>query len=92
MSSTENLDKGNPRRWGNSQARALTWTTRLGGKAGLAPASGLGLEAGQTGQRESFAPFAHDLTWGVKASGDEVIGETLGRHENDPGADNVTIR
>jgi len=52
----------------------------------------LGLEARETGQRESFAPFAHDLTWGVETSGDEVIGETLGRHENDPGADNVTIR
>ena len=88
----ENLDKGNPRRWGNSQARALTWTTRLGGKAGLAPASGLVFEAGQTGQSESSAPFADDLTWRVEASGDEVIGETFGRHENDPGPDNVTIR
>ena len=46
-----------------------------GGKAGLAPASGLTLEAGQTGQSESFAPFAHDLTRRVEASGDEVVGE-----------------
>jgi hypothetical protein len=52
----------------------------------------LALEAGQTGQSESFAPFADDLTWRIEASGDEVIGETFGRHENDPGPDNVTIR
>jgi hypothetical protein len=92
MSSTENRDKGNPRRWGNSQARALTWTTRLGGKAALTPASGLTLEAGQTGESESFAPLAHDLRRRVEARGDEVIGEPFGRHEDDPGADDFTIR
>jgi hypothetical protein len=70
----------------------LTWTTSLGGKAGLAPAAGLPLKAGQTGERESFAPFANDLARRVEASGDEVIGETIGRHEDDPGTDDIAIR
>jgi len=63
-----------------------------GGKAGLAPASGLTLEAGQPGESKSFAPFAHDLTRRVEVSGDEVVGEPLGCHEDDPGANNITIR
>lgn len=41
MSSTENLDKGNPRRWGNSQARALTGR-RDWGKSGLGARLGAG--------------------------------------------------
>jgi hypothetical protein len=68
------------------------WTTRLGGKAGLAPAPWLTFEAGQTGESESLPPFAHDLTGRVETGGDEVIGESLGRHENDPGADDLAIR
>jgi hypothetical protein len=92
MSSTENLDNGKPWRWGNSQARALTWTTRLGGKAGLAPASRERLKAGEAGQSESLAPLAYDLSRRIEAGGDEVIRETLGRHEDNPSADNVTIR
>ena len=92
MSSTENQDKGNPRRWGDSQARALTWTTRLGGKAGVTSAARQGVQARKASQSESFAPFAYDLPRSVEAGGDEVIGETLGGHEDDPGMDNVTIR
>jgi hypothetical protein len=92
MSSTENRDRGNPKRCGNSQARALTWTTRLGGKAGFAPASGLPLEAREAGQSEPLAPLADDLTWRIEAGSDEVIGKAISRHENDSGADNVTIR
>src|SRR5437867_787548 len=34
MSATENRDKGRPKRYGSSHARAFTWTTTLGGKAG----------------------------------------------------------
>jgi hypothetical protein len=68
--------------------------TRLGGKAGFTPVSWLTLEAGQTGERaksEPFAPFAHDLTRRVEASGDEVVGEPLGCHENNSGTNHVTI-
>src|SRR5512134_291853 len=92
MSSTENRDRGNPKRCGNSQARALTWTTRLGGKAGFAPASGLPLEAGEARQGEPLTPLADDLTRRIEARSDEVIGKAISRHENDSGADNVTIR
>jgi hypothetical protein len=66
--------------------------TTLGGKAGLPPASGLALEAGKAGQSESFAPFANDLTRRVETSGNHIVREALGRHENNPGADNVAIR
>lgn len=58
----------------------------------MAPASRQGLQAGEAGQSKSFAPLAHDLTRRVEASGDAVIGETLGRQKDDPGADNVAIR
>ena len=92
ISATENLDRGSPRRWGNSQARALTWTTRLGEKAGLSPASGLTLKAGETSQGKPFTPLTDDLARGVEPGGDQVIREPLGRHENNSGADNVTIR
>jgi hypothetical protein len=92
MSSTENLDSGNPGRCGNSQARALTWTTRLGGKAGCPPTSGLTLEAREAGQSESLPPLADDLTRRIEAGGDQIIGKAIGCHENNPGTDNVTIR
>ena len=92
MSSTENRDRGNPRRCGNSQARALTWTTRLGGKAGFPPASGLPLETREAGQSEALPPLADDLPRRIEASSDQVIGKAIRCHENDSGADNVTIR
>ncbi len=44
-SASDQRAKGTPRRAGNSQARALTSTTTLGGKAGWPPASGLFLQA-----------------------------------------------
>jgi hypothetical protein len=52
----------------------------------------LTLKAGQTGESESLAPFAHDLPRGVEASGDEIVGEAICRHEDDSGADDITIR
>jgi hypothetical protein len=92
MSSTENRERGNPKRCGNSQARALTWTTRLGGKAGFTPASGLPLEARESGQSESLTPLADDLTRRIKAGSDQVIGKPFGRQKDDSGTDDVTIR
>jgi hypothetical protein len=52
----------------------------------------LPLEARQAGQSESLAPLADDLTRRIEAGSDEVIGKAISRHENDSGADNVTIR
>ena len=63
-----------------------------GGKAGLAPAAGLALEAGQTGQAESLAPLADDLAWSIESGGDDIVGETLGSEEDNLGTNNITIR
>ena len=70
----------------------MTWTTRLGGKAGFPPASGLPLEPRQAGQSEALPPLADDLTRRIEAGSDEVIGKPGSRHENDSGADNIAIR
>ena len=50
-----------PARVGSSQARALTATTTLGGKAGWTPASRLLLQARVSARAESLAPLADDL-------------------------------
>src|SRR5512143_2446970 len=89
ISSTENRDRGNPKRCGNSHARALTWTTRLGGKAGFAPASGLPLEARKASQSEPLPPLTDDLPRRIEARSDQVIGKAISCHEDDSGADNV---
>src|ERR1700726_2521468 len=62
ISSIERRDNGSPGGSGSSQASALTCTTRLGGKAGLTPASRLSLQAGHSRQSKSLAPLANDLT------------------------------
>ena len=59
---------------------------------GLTPASRLRLKARQSGQRESLAPLADDLARRIEACSDHVIGKAISSHENDSGADNVTIR
>jgi hypothetical protein len=63
-----------------------------GGKAGLAPAARFILEAGQAGQAESLTPLADDLARRIESRGDHIIGETLGREEDDLGANDITIR
>ena len=88
----ERRDKGNPRRWGSSQASALTWTTRLGGKAGLAPAPRLSHQTRQSGQGKSLAPFADDLAGRIEFGGDQVVGQTFIGKQDDFGADHVAIR
>ena len=50
------------------------------------------LKARHAGERESLPPLADDLPWRIEASSDEVIGKPFGGHENDSGADDVTIR
>ena len=77
---------------GNSQARALTWTMRLGGKAGFTPAAGLGFKARHAGKRKSLPPLADDLTRRIQARRDDVIGQSFIREKNDFGADHIAIR
>ena len=88
----ERRDKGNPRRWGSSQASALTWTTRLGGKAGFTPAPRLSLQARQSGQGKSLAPLADDLARRIEFGGDQVVGQTFIGKKDDLGADHIAIR
>jgi hypothetical protein len=83
---------GTSSRLGSSQARRLTSTTTLGGKAGWAPASRLLLEAGQSLLEEALAPLADDLARRVETSSDDVVAEAVGGQQHDLGADNVTIR
>jgi hypothetical protein len=52
----------------------------------------LTFQAGQTSESESLPPLAHDLAGRVEAGGDDAVGKSIGRHENDSGADDVTIR
>ena len=68
-----------------SKSLALNDETE-GGKAGLTPAPRFALEAGQTGQAESFAPLADDLARSAEAGGDDIIGKTLSSQEDDLGA------
>jgi hypothetical protein len=84
--------RGMPRRPGSSHARALTSTTRLGGKAGRAPASRLLLEAGQALGTEALAPLDDDLARGVQAGRDDVITKALGGEQDDLRADHVSVR
>jgi hypothetical protein len=73
----EYLDKGRECVAGGSQARALTVTTTLGGKAGWAPAAWLLFEALESAFEEALSPFADDLARRVEARGDLVIPEAL---------------
>jgi hypothetical protein len=66
--------------------------TRLGGKAGFTPASRLRLKARQSGQSESLAPLADDLTGRVQSGSDDVVGQAFIGEKNDFGPDHITIR
>jgi hypothetical protein len=92
ISERESRDRGSCKRCGSSQARALTWTTTLGGKAGGSAAPRLRLEAGEPREGKSFAPLADDLPGRVQASGDDVVGEPFRGKEYDLRSDHITIR
>src|ERR1035441_8030082 len=88
----ESRDRGSPRRCGSSHASALTWTTRLGGKAGFTPAPRLSFHTGDSRKVKPLPPFADDLERRVEPGRDEVIGQAFVGKKNDPGTDYVTIR
>jgi hypothetical protein len=67
ISAIENRDSGKPKRYGSSQARAFTWTTTLGGKAGQPPAARLFFKTWYPLQAKPFPPFAHDLPRDIEA-------------------------
>src|SRR5262245_52428122 len=92
ISSIERRDSGSPRRCGSSHASALTWTTRLGGKAGFTPAARLGLQARQASERKSLPPLADDLARSIQAGSDNIIGQSLISEKDDLGANYIAIR
>lgn len=92
ISSMDSRDNGSPSLTGSSQAKALTWTTRLGGKAGFTPASRLRLKAWHAGKSESLAPLTDDLTRRIQTSRDDFVGQSLICQKDDLGAYHITIR
>jgi len=82
---------GKSRREGSSQARRLTATTTLGGKAGWPPAPGLLVQPSEAFEEEAVPPFADDLARRVEAPCDDVVADAFGREQNDLGADDFSI-
>jgi hypothetical protein len=70
----------------------LTWTTRLGGKAGWAPAARLSLKTEQAVAEKALAPLGDDLPRQVNPSCDGVIAEAFGGKEYDLGPGDFAIR
>src|SRR3989304_2451448 len=78
-SDRENRHRGFPRRGG----RTPGW----GG-----PATRLSIEARKTLLEKAFAPLGYDLTRRLETCGNDIVREPLGRVQDDPGAQDVTIR
>jgi hypothetical protein len=60
---------------GSSHAIRLTSTTTLGAKVGWAPASRLLIEAGEAWVKETVAPLADNLSRGIQARRDDIVGQ-----------------
>src|SRR6266511_123107 len=91
MSGTNSRDSGRPSRLGSSQAIALTWMVTSGGKDGGASSPGAFLQAGQALRVEAVAPLGNDLAAGVQPGGGLVVGKASRGHEDDLGADDLSI-
>jgi len=77
---------------GSSHAIRLISTTTLGGKAGWAPASRLLIEAGEALVEETVAPLADNLSRGIQARRDDIVGQPPGRQQDELRSDDVSIR
>ena len=84
--------QGKPKAVGEFTSKCLHLDDETEGKAGFTPASGLRLQAGQSGKSKSLAPLADDLARRIESGGDEVVGQALIGKEDDLGADHITIR
>jgi hypothetical protein len=76
---------------GSSHAKALTWTMSSGGKTPGPARTRTFFQAGQALLEESFAPLTDDFPTGIQATGNLIIGPTLGGAKNHPGAENLKI-
>ena len=88
----EKRERGLPASLGSSQARALTSTTTLGGKARRSAATSVLFETGKAHFVETLTPLADDLAWGVESGSDDIVCQAIGGVEDDFGADDITIR
>jgi hypothetical protein len=85
-------DRGIPRSWGSSQARALIVITVLGGKPRRSAVARSIVEPLEAFLEEPFSPLADDLGRGVEPSRDILVLETVGSIQNDLGANDISIR
>src|SRR4026209_1936700 len=92
ISGIEWRDKGRPWLRGSSQAKALTATTTLGGKAGRPPAPRLFEQPCKTLLEEALAPPADDLAWSIEPGSDLIVAGSLSGVEDDLGPDHISIR
>jgi hypothetical protein len=85
-------ESGIPRDAGNSQARALTWTTSSGGENPRAAGARLLVKPRKALLEEPLSPLPHDLPSNIQAGGDLIGGQPLGRQKDHLGPDNMIIR
>jgi hypothetical protein len=76
---------------GSSHAIRLTSTTTLGGKAGWSPASQFLLEAREALVEEPVAPLADNLSRGIQACRNDIVGQARGGQQDQLGAQNISI-
>src|ERR1700682_1721891 len=83
---------GTPASIGSSHATRLISTTTLEGKAGWAPASRLLIEAREALVEEAGAALADNLSRGIQARRDDIVGKPPGCQQDQLRADDVSIR
>jgi hypothetical protein len=85
-------DKGIPRSWGSSHARALIVITVLGGKPRRSAVARSIVEPLEALLEKAFPPLTDDLGRGIEPSRDILVLEALGSIQNDLGANDFSIR
>jgi len=70
----------------------LDFNDDAGGKSGWPPASRLLIEAGEALVEEAVAPLADNLSRGIQARRDDIVGKPSGCQQDEPRADDVAIR
>jgi len=81
-----------PNRAGNSHASAFTSATTGGGKSRGTTSAGTLLQTRQAFSEEALPPFAHDRPRHIEPLAELLVLKAIGRQEDDPGPDHVSIR
>jgi hypothetical protein len=85
-------DRGIPRSWGSSHARALIVITVLGGKPRRSAVARSIVKPLEASLEEAFPPLADDLGRGIEPSRDILVLEAVGGIQNDLGTNDISIR